>query len=406
MNKNISSLDKLEYLVYILLLMTPFFDTLNGMLIFYKINFSIAILLKGLIIILTLLYLLMKKNLTIVFISIGFILLLGIKNFMQEDNLSIELIWVIKIYFFMILFLFMKETINGNYKMVHIYFKILLFSIIFNILGGFLFGYGFVAYEGTDLGSKGFYYAGNELGGVFISLSAYVAIILIHKKSTFKYILGFVFLLFLSLLTTMKSSILGTLLVFMAVPFIYAYTNMNNFIMPRWIFYMIGFFIIILSILLPISFYYVYYVLGLETRLGYALNNASLLSAILSHRDVWAVQMMQYFSENSSYYTVLFGYAYEIAFRLFGNRSEIDIVDILFSYGLLGVILIYGFWLNILYRFIFLKTKLTGYILYAAILIFLVSFMSGHILNSGIGAVPFAILFSLAYLTIAEEEEL
>ena len=406
MNKNIKSIDRIEFLIYILLLITPFFDTLNGILIFYKIGFSIAILLKGLIITLTLLYLLMKKNLSIVFITIAFILLLGIKNLMQEDNLSIEFMWVIKIYFFMILFLFMKETINNNYKMVHIYFKILLVTIIFNILGGFLFGYGFVAYEGTDLGSKGFYYAGNELGGVFISLSAYVAIILINKKSTLKYIFGFVFLLFLSLLTTMKSSMLGTLLIFMAVPFIYAYINMKNLIMPRWIFYMIGIFIIILAILLPISFYYVYYVLALETRIGYALNNASLISAILSHRDVWAVQMMDYFSENSSYYTVSFGYAYETAFRLFGNRSEIDIVDIFFSYGFFGVVLVYGFWLNMLYRFIFLKTKLAGYILYAAILIFLVSFMSGHILTTGIGAVPFAILFSLAYLTREKEEKL
>jgi hypothetical protein len=297
----------------------------------------------------------------------------------------------------MMVFDFLKKTINNNWRKINFYFKLLIATIVFNLLGGFLFGYGYDAYKGANLGSVGFYVAPNEMGGLLVVGASYLAIIFIHKKSPIKYILMFSFVLLTASVTIMKASILGVFLVFLFVPFIYLYSNTKNFKAPKWILIMIIIFLVLLLLTIPLLFDYIYITLDAKHRLDYALSHG-VVSGFLSHRDVWATQMMTYYVDNINVYNFLFGYAYEIALRLFGNRSEIDIVDILFSYGFFGLFLIYGFWIRLLYLLWRIDSIFSPFILFSAILIFFLSLTSGHIINSGLGAIPFAMLFSMAYL--------
>ncbi len=389
----------IEKIVYLLLIITPIIDTINGFFISKNLNIQFSLLSKGIMIVLVCIYLLLKRNINILIISVVFIFIMFLKFIVQDDNLIVEFNWMIKILFFFLLLAFLKNNVSNNYKKIQLYFYVLLFVMLFNIFGSLFFGFGFSTYDGSGLGTTGFYYAANELGIVIVILAFFWSIYIIHKKSVFKYTMFLVLFLTLSGVTVLKSPILGSVIIFLMVPFLYAYANTYKFKVNKWIFNFLFIFIILITLLLPFVFTFIYDDIGLRNRFEYSLeNNHSLFSALLSHRDVWASEMINYFMENINIYNLFFGHSNEIALNNFGNRSEIDLVDIFFSYGLIGTILIYGFWIKFIFTCYKLNTPLSIYIFFISVLVFTISFISGHIINSGIGVVSYAMLFSLVYL--------
>ena len=86
---------------------------------------------------------------------------------------------------------------------------------------------------------------------------------------------------------------------------------------------------------------------------------------------------------------------------------ELDFFDIYFAYGFVGIILF------LMYTsFILIKSKIqsrnnnififANYTKYLATIIIIISFLSGHIFNSGMAAIYMGCVFSLMYYKINE----
>lgn len=336
----------------------------------------------------------------------GLLLMPSFFQVIKSFNLKlifVDAVKVIKYLASFVAFLYFRRVFINKGHLLDMVYKWMFFSFIIIVLNIFLrlFGIGFPMYTMGDIGigSKGFFYAGNEISATLLIISSFLMywFRLYNKLGLFIFI-GFL-AIFTGLYITSKTAILGTIFTFIYFLFLMSRRNMLTI---RTLFIYIFFFFICM----PIGGYFVVDYLessDIMRRFSFFWDRLDIYTFILSNRNTFLFDMIEIFKEKYNILEMLIGVG-QSTFESLNNDHiiELDFFDIYFAYGLIGVFLF------VLYTlFILIKAKLkafssnmfvfSSYTIYISLLLIVLSFLSGHIFNSGMAAVFIGCVFALMY---------
>jgi hypothetical protein len=283
--------------------------------------------------------------------------------------------------------------------------KIMLFNysvILLNMILGIM-GFGYATYGGTsdtgNLGVIGFFSGGNELGAVFIVLSAYFMVIT-YKKSTLAYLMFCVLTLSAGILISTKTSILSAVLLSIFIPVTMNRKGVFRLTIAKFVFASI---FIIISTYLAIVFVDILKSSGFWQRIVWFYDQYGLIRVIFSGREVFVRDLLAIYAE-SDWYEVLFGLSNATLNNFWlplKTSAEIDPVDVVITFGLVGLIVA-----AIIQLFLFISAfklwKLNNRSVASAGLLSLIllealAFTSGHIWLSGMLGPFLGLVIGLSY---------
>ena len=246
-----------------------------------------------------------------IFLSFAVFLVLLIPTiyqlFIQNEGVSIlhDIIKISKYITPLICFLFFVEIIKNNDHQVNKrIFNLVKFSylvLIGNILLKYI-GLGYPMYEFGDIGSKGFFYAGNEISALLIILSSIIAYDLWVNNKRVKYFLFLLLNIFVGITITSKTGIIGNVLVFILIPIKGSFFKNN---IKR-------IFVILTSlfVLLPtFIFYSLDYIKAsvIFIRLNYFFNKFDFWTFILSNRNNFFDDALESYKDNYNFIEKIIG---------------------------------------------------------------------------------------------------
>ena len=389
---------KLSRFIVILTFLYLPIDTLNGLLI-RNLGVSISPVYKAIILILILIYLIRQnetKFIKWIIIFFGLISLHYAGGILTGE----EVAWAMKFLAIIFSFLFFKQTVLSDkaeniFKLAKISFWIIGFNIIIGLMG-----YGYAQYARDDIGTRGLFFAGNELGVLLLVVSLILlSKCLINNNSRSYFFYAFTFLIMATTLTT-KTAIFGQTLIIFVLPFIHLRQTQKKFIIKRTSLKLVGFAIIMLSLGLPFLVNYVLYEMNLISRISFWSDRVDISTLIFSGRNLRALDIYEFLQKKSTFLNNLFGYGYENLIRIIdGDVAEIDLIDIFMVFGIVGVVSMYGFLLK---RFYFKVNpqnfRYQPYIKFGVLLLIVLSCSSGHVLNSGLAGIMIGAFLALQYL--------
>jgi hypothetical protein len=272
-------------------------------------------------------------------------------------------------------------------------------TVVFNILVGLL-GYGYATYDfaaAEDVGSKGYFYAGNELSAVFVVIAGYVLATLFSRRSRLYWAAGAALLVFGLALGT-KSAIIATFLLIMTIPLAYERGNLFR-LTGRKILLFVLFFALLAGAYAAL--WSVLEAFGLAARIDDVIERRGVLGFVFSGREIYVASAISEFRSSAEIWAVLVGVGQTGVDALIGKGSvEIDVIDLFFWYGVTG--LTYYFFLIIWILKLSAKNFLRrdfpyapGVLVTSAILI-LQSATAGHVVVSGMLGIPWAALVCVA----------
>lgn len=380
------------------LLVKPLFflsivDTINGFFLNKGIGLPLGIIFKAFILLLAvrILCAFSKYNgllfFTAIYISVFLMFLILNTNSQIGSTITHLLKFVIVVYiYYAAVVLFKSEFVQE--KDIQVIFYINSIVLLLNIYCGLL-GIGYYAY-GEGLGCKGFIYAHNEMSGMQAVLCGVSYYFIYNKYASRKIILLVVNLFFFiaALLVTTKAGILLVLISLILVPFV----HMKNGIFRSFL-KMSKIRILVLFAVICMVSYYGYSLLdysGAIDRWTYFFDKDG-LDAIYSSRDTfWEEEKTEW--EEGSIGVKMLGMG--------GARTvEMDQADTLLNYGIVGVIIVYSFYLSLIakafrYR---KKSQYAKFVLGMDIFILAASCFAGHLLFSGLMGIPFALMNALIF---------
>ena len=383
------------------LILTSFFlflpiDALTGLLSTIGINVSVSAIWKFLLFFCISIYLFRYSKGQIIWFSIILyasiiILINSFKPFEDLDELPLTLNHLFRFLFCVFVYAFInfqsyRLCIYGKLK------KIISFSNIFLIANILLiiFGVGTRTYS-DSFSSKGFFYAGNEVSGLFILLGPlYLYWISLKCKATsLKFWLTFILTSAATILLGSKTAIIGTL--FLNIIVIKGFLRKNG---------KIKLFYVIMSLLLLLILFYGIEIVAkwdLWQRWTFFYEKGGFNKVIFSDRDA-------YWAEEK--HDILNGEWYDLLFGLGGNRTvEMDIFFSFLNYGIIGLLMVYSFYYYIIYRVYKLRRRVEiAQIVFAIDIAFLIfSSVAGHMVYSGMGA-PFMAIINMLPIIYQKEK--
>jgi len=366
-------------------------DMVNGLLLRH--NFpSISVPYKLFVLMLVLVFML-RNNKAFYVLSLTFIFgfYWSFHALMLEDiGAALKgLGWIMKFLATVFFYHFFSELIKINLtEKVFLIVKIAFCFLLVNTFLGAL-GLGYPMYssiDGNGIGTRGFIYAGNELSAALILSGAILQMkLLVENKYINFFIVGFVMLTSSALITS-KVSVLASFLIIIVFLGIKVINGSHSFKIPKKAFYYSLAILILLSLVGSTVLYYVLFKSNLIERLSYFYDKVDLITFLLSHRNVWAVEALGAYSTHYSVLELLFGAGQSWFHYVSANKLvEIDFVDFLLSYGLFGVFFCYGFIGYVLYKAMRFKLRnpYALYVVFMALLLVALSLTSGHIFSSG-----------------------
>ena len=400
---------KISYLDnFIILLMFALLpvDMLNGIALKNGINLPISIgqLYKLLILFFLFFRFLFKPKL--LFISGALTILLMVPSIYQSLKLLSlatifnDLIKISKYLTPVFCFLFFVDYIknegtNGMRRLL----KLAQFSFLIlagNILLKYV-GLGYPMYEYGTIGSKGFFYAGNEISALLIILSAFIAFNLWRRRKKIYYFIFWAFTLFLGLTVSSKTGVMGILLVFFLIPLKKPSIKIS---LKRLLFFLIS-----IGIVIPLALYLSWrFIQGTAfyIRLMYFSKKFDFWTFLLSNRNVFFKEAYDTYIEKYDLIEKFIGVGQtQYEFLNQGKIVEIDFADIFFAFGIVGLIYFFGIILFLIIQaFRFSATRTYPYSNFTLLMILVllgISTMAGHVFSSGMAAVFIGLLFSLMY---------
>lgn len=406
-----------DIVIFILLFGLLPIDMLNGYLlreVGVTPPISIAQFYKFLL--LGLLFIRINSTEKVIFLSI-FLLLLIPTVYQVVKSFNIQLVFadtvkitkylgsVLAFFYFRSIFINKGHLLKWVYRWILFSFIILVINIFLKLLG---IGFPMYMLNTTEIGSKGLFYAGNEVSVVLIILSSFLMYWyqLFNKKVLF-IIVGIV-AVFTGLYITSKTAILGT--VFTFIYFFIFKPNRNELTIKDVFFYLLFFFI-----LMPAGLYFIVDYLkssDIMERFSYFWNQLDIYTFILSNRNTFLFDFIEIFKKEYNVVEMIIGVG-QSTFETLNHSHiiELDFFDIYFAYGVIGIML-FLFYIT----FVVIQSKLksrnrkiftfTSYTKYIAILLIVLSFFSGHIFNSGMAAIYIGCVFSLMYYKSNYENKL
>lgn len=270
-----------------------------------------------------------------------------------------------------------------------------------NIMAG-IAGLGYASYSSSEggIGVNGYFAAGNELGAVLVILSSYAL--------SRTYVLGLRPYFFMSMLTvsigfliSTKTSILSSVALVFLLPVVIQGRQYFKPTNTKIIISIVGFSALVLGVFTAIEFLKE---LGLWKRLIWLYEEHGLLRVILSGRDEFAQELFNIFSEHG-FFSWMFGlgsatlYNHWLPVKPF---AEIDPVDVLITFGFIGLLVTSAIYLYLLKEALSAWKKRRSPMTSAAILTYFVllglAFTSGHVWLSGMLGPFLALILGLASL--------
>lgn len=405
MNPALNILDKFTILIFSL---TVLVDMFNGFFLINNIPIPISQGFKFFLFILMSIRLSQNKDfpfVILIFIIFQISPLAGLIKTGDVKTYFQDFIIAFKWFNLPLSFFYFKSIIQSSWRNELIsYLKLMVFTsfllIVFNQTLGILgFGTAFY-YEGyaNATGTKGLIYAGNELTILVLSIAFIMFNYFKYKKEHFKNIFVFGVFMFLAFTMTSKTVLGGIVIVFL-IPYL---TNIKLKIKTKWFRRLVQLLIVGLPIVI-VGFYYGLKKSGFAENFQYSVrvNNADFWTVLLSNRNNFVIQGWDYFvnylNPIEKFVGLGEGYYLEIA----EDIAEIDFITILFSGGIMGLLLllfIITYWfLNAV-----LLSKNRAFVFAQPILVFLVFICvagntAGHIFNSGIAGFYTALAIALMF---------
>ena len=279
-------------------------------------------------------------------------------------------------------------------------FKLVWFSyivLVVNILIKYI-GLGYPMYKAGDIGSKGFFYAGNETSALLIILTSILAYKILLTKERWKFYIFMVFSLFVGLSISSKTGVLGILLVLVLIPLERPTAQIKIGKLKKLILTLLATIPLVVS-----GTWWAVKQSSVLDRLSYYWSKLDVLTFMFSHRNFFFADAYNVYIEKYSLTEKLIGVG-QTRYELLNNSKiiEIDIADIFFAYGFVGLILfvsLFGLLISQSWRFSkFKEYKYTNFVFLMALILLGISSIAGHVFSSGMSAVFIGLLFSLMYL--------
>lgn len=343
--------------------------------------------------VLLLLILLTKDHLQIVLsLLFVFLSLAIVHNLIYPERELVETSFVfhfqknIKILLPIFLYFFVKEQLYyGLLNEGHIQKFLLVSSII--LLGNlvlFYFGFGVSSYgystgaDGSEvmMGGRGYFRSKNEIGGTFLIIYA-LTLLLFSKRSTKYFILISVIFLIGSIPLFTKTSLFGTLIISMLY-FLFVVQSKHKLIVS-----------LAMICLLSIPFFVLYSKVSLMfDRWGYFINEYGLITYITGgiKRQTFIAEYISNIIHSPI--NIFIGYGWK-------GYSENNLVDLIEAYGMIGIFILslwYLWPLNQLIQFVKNKDREVLFASLCMMLIIIIAFFAGHIMQSAILAPFLAII--------------
>lgn len=317
-----------------------------------------------------------------VLFSIAYLSIYIVNLICLDEKIDSSVILLSKLLTTIIFFIYFIQIRNTN----AIYFKkkaylVLTTSFVvfaINLILGCL-GWGFRSYGGSEgFGSRGFFYAINELTGVLIVLIPW-AFYYVKTNYSFKlYLLFSAILFFFSYTLSTKSGIVATLFSCLLIAYLYGNKIEKRIVLFAFILLILGAFTIIQIIInsdLP-----------LVRRISYFIDNNGLINALTSNRFLfWAEEKADFY--NASIFTQLLG--------LGGGRTvEMDPFDALLNCGFVGLTFLLCMYVILLLRPIckrYIYCKYNKVIFISNFFLILMSIGGGHVMFSSMAGMLIAL---------------
>lgn len=382
-------------LLIMFLYFLPFIDLLTSIAT-WESKASIGLILKGLFVIIASIYLFCKNYkkkeywyLYGIFI-IYFLIYGSYLVFNKPNTIFTEFINIIKIFYFPFLVLFFSQCENKELSEKLFFYYSLCFLLMYLIPYPLGLGHNInEIYENKNL-YLSYFYVGNELVNIFVLVLPIGFLYLKDKKRI--YLSGYLILIFLMIL------LLGTKTMYLSFLFVIGYFLFKK----REMFKKYLVIVLILLLLLPQSSLYK----NIKTSLEYY--HIQKVSDLLTFQNI---DNVIYSNRLSFVYNLHKNYQKEdISGKIFGmgrqkimtmKDAEIDIFDIFYSIGILGLMIYLAF-----FAFVINKAKLKGIYAYLFWLLILISLFSGHVLLSPMTSSYLAIMVGINYNEGKEKDEI
>ena len=399
----VSYLDNLIILLMFALLPV---DMLNGIILKKGINLPISIGQLYKLIILAFLFFKFLFKPKLLLFSLGVTFLLFIPSLYQSIKLLNvgflfeDIIKISKYLAPLFCFLFFVDYIKradeiGIRKLIRlVQFSYLVLAV--NILLKYV-GLGYPMYEFGNIGSKGFFYAGNEISALLVILSSVIAFDLWHNKKIIQYFIFWALTLFIGLTISSKTGVVGIALIFLLIPLKRPSIKLS---IGRIIFFLSSLFIVI-----PLVFYLSWkFIQGTAfyIRLQYFSAKFDFWTFLLSNRNVFFTDAYKIYKEEYSVLEKVIGVG-QAQYELINNGRivEVDFADILFAYGIIGLIYFFAIILFLIVQALRFsrndKYIFANFVLLMILVLLAISTTAGHVFSSGMAAVFIGLLFSLMY---------
>ncbi|MEA2019016.1 MAG: O-antigen ligase family protein [Campylobacterota bacterium] len=317
-------------------------------------------------------------------------------------NMLIRFSAILLFYLFFIDFV-KKENLKYLFNIANFSFSFLVLNIFLGTLG---FGYGMYGGDSENaIGTRGFIFAGNEIGGAILTSGAIIMFKLIEEDSYLKFFIFGIVLIAMGGLLASKVSILGAIILFFFFPLLKAFKNFKNFKIPKKDFIYANLMLLSVPIISAYGIYYVLYESNLINRLSYFYEKLDFVTFIFSSRNIWAEEAINVFSNTYSIINIFFGTGVEWFKYISGNKLvEIDPIDFLMNYGVIGFSIVFGTIFYIIFTVIKNNNPYSIYITFTIFLLLAISSMGGHILASGTSGFLIALLMALGKYDVRKDK--
>lgn len=425
---------------YIFLMIQPVLDLLTSLMVrFTDLPLTIGMIIRGLFLFSMIIYLLfinksVHKKKSIIYLGILFlfcILYFITKNGIFDISyLKIEIIYMFKYLYFPIVAICLINAFDELKLEKEKIFKVCIFEVaLYSILIILpeVTGTAFSSYIGDNKGTVGWFYAANEIGAIMVALFPYLYYLLFEREGVIKTSIIFTIVILAMTLLGTKTSFLGMLI----TEVIYALYFLFNYKKNRAYGLKVAIVIIIISFGLIPNIPAVKNLQNaisessnIDTEIEVDTDNSSnsnrynnnnnktiqkLIKVALSGRDIFFFNTLSIYEE-SHIGDKLLGIGFtnrnEINDKKIEKLIEIDPLDILFHYGLIGFIIYFSPLIYVAYRTIksIFKNKfrlsffkLTN--IYVIGIITLISMIAGHVYSAP--AVSIYVSFAMAMLDSA-----
>jgi hypothetical protein len=388
-----------SYLVKVIFAMMSVYlliDSLNGFFVLgLGIDIKLSVFYKSILLVLLMVYLARYSPTSLVTVlSFFFLLMLGESKaiFMLDssaEKLAFIVQHIVKLItpFVMLCFLYSHSTRDPE---IYIRLKKIIdvncLFFILNIFAGVL-GYGYSTYGdevgATNIGIKGFFYAGNEISALLVLFSGFY-MATSYTSSRLKFIFFALLWCVVGALISTKTSILAVICLAFLIPMIndgkrlFALNNIASVV-----FYLVLIAIFVQSIII----YETFQNTMMYGRLEYFYRNNGILGIILSSRDMFLLDMWEMFYQKASIFTLLFGNGVSYYADSIKYSVELDLPDIFFWHGIVGLLVVLTIFASMTYfSVVNIRDKhypFAGLVLLTNILLFFIANLSGHIFTSG-----------------------